>query len=243
MSHCVIRVENIRKTYGSGESAVEAIKAASFEICSGETVALLGPSGSGKTTLITMIGCITEPSGGKLILNGQVMYNEGWVINDTRKIRRENIGFIFQSHNLIPFLNVLENVTLVPHMNGANSKQANAKAKELLEYLGVGDKLEKMPSQLSGGQSQRVAIARSLANSPKIILADEPTAALDAERALSVMQLLKKLSVEQEVAIIVVTHDERMLPLFDRVLRVEDGYVQESIEKSARISVLQTESV
>lgn len=243
MSHCVIRVENIRKTYGNGESAVEAIKAASFEIYSGETVALLGPSGSGKTTLITMIGCITEPSGGKLILNDQVMYEDKWVINDTRKVRRENIGFIFQSHNLIPFLSVLENVTLVPHMNEVNPKQANAKAKELLEYLGVGDKLAKMPSQLSGGQSQRVAIARSLANSPKIILADEPTAALDAERALSVMQLLKKLSVEQEVAIIVVTHDERMLPLFDRVLRVEDGYVKESIEKSAMATVLQTGSV
>lgn len=230
MSHCVIRVENIRKTYGSGESSVEAIKAASFEICSGETVALLGPSGSGKTTLITMIGCITEPSGGKLMLNDQVMYDDGWAIQDTRKVRRENIGFIFQSHNLIPFLSVLENVTLVPHMNGANLKAANAKAKELLEYLGVGDKLDKMPSQLSGGQSQRVAIARSLANSPRIILADEPTAALDAERALSVMQLLKKLSVEQDVAIIVVTHDERMLPLFDRVLRVEDGYIKESIK-------------
>lgn len=230
MSHCVIRVENIHKTYGSGESAVEAIKAASFEICSGETVALLGPSGSGKTTLITMIGCITEPSGGKLILNNQVMYDDGWMTEDTRKVRRENIGFIFQSHNLIPFLSVLENVTLVPNMNGVNPKQANAKAKELLEYLGVGDKLDKMPSQLSGGQSQRVAIARSLANNPKIILADEPTAALDAERALSVMQLLKKLSNEQEVAIIVVTHDERMLPLFDRVLRVEDGYIKESIK-------------
>lgn len=230
MSYSVIRVENICKTYGNGDGAVEAIKAANFEICSGETVALLGPSGSGKTTLITMIGCITEPSGGKLTLNNQVIYDEGWVIKDTRKIRRENIGFIFQSHNLIPFLSVLENVTLVPHMNGINTNKANAKAKELLEYLGVGDKLDKMPSQLSGGQSQRVAIARSLANTPKIILADEPTAALDSERALSVMQLLKKLSTEQNVAIIVVTHDERMLPLFDRVLRVEDGRVYEEIK-------------
>lgn len=227
MKRSVIRLEHLSKTYGSGESAVVAIKEASFEIFSGETVALLGPSGSGKTTLITMIGCITEPSGGRLMLNAKVMYENGWQVKDTRRLRRENIGFIFQSHNLIPFLDVLENVTLVPQMNGVEKKEADRQAKELLDYLGVGDKYDKMPSQLSGGQSQRVAIARSLANNPKIILADEPTAALDAQRALSVMELLKKLSAEQGVAIIVVTHDERMLPLFDRILRVEDGYVRE----------------
>lgn len=227
MKQPVIRVEEIQKTYGTGESAVTAIKSASFKIHAGETVALLGPSGSGKTTLITMIGCITEPSAGRLHLDGKLVYDGGWKVADTRKLRRENIGFIFQTHNLIPFLNVLENVTLVPQMNRVSPKEADRKARELLEYLGVGDKVDKMPSQLSGGQSQRVAIARSLANSPKIILADEPTAALDSERALSVMQLLKKLSEEQAVAIVVVTHDERMLPLFDRILRVEDGYVRE----------------
>lgn len=227
MKKMIISVENLSKTYGEGESAVTAIKEATFNIYSGETVALLGPSGSGKTTLITMIGCITEPTNGKLILDGELMYDKEWKIDDTRRIRREKIGFIFQAHNLIPFLNVLENVTIVPQMNGVKSDEANQTAKELLEYLGVGDKLTKMPSQLSGGQSQRVAIARSLANNPKIILADEPTAALDGERALSVMQLLRKLAHEQEVAIVVVTHDERMLPLFDRILRVEDGMVKE----------------
>ena len=227
MSTPIIAMRGISKTYGTGDSAVTAIKEATFEIFSGETVALLGPSGSGKTTLITMIGCITEPSMGKLSLNGEVVYDEKWLIHDERKLRRENIGFIFQAHNLIPFLNVLENVTLVPQMNGVSIKDSNAKARELLEYLGVGDKEKKMPAQLSGGQSQRVAIARSLANNPKIILADEPTAALDGERALSVMQLLRKLAHEQNVAIVVVTHDERMLPLFDRILRVEDGVVRE----------------
>ncbi|MGZ5207737.1 MAG: ABC transporter ATP-binding protein [Sulfuricurvum sp.] len=232
MRHAVITVEKISKTYGSGDSAVNAIKEASFEIFAGETVALLGPSGSGKTTLITMIGCITQPSGGKLTLNENLVYHQKWLTQDTRKIRRENIGFIFQSHNLIPFLNVRENVTLVPLMNGMRDKEANSKARELLEYLGVGDKEDKFPSQLSGGQSQRVAIARSLANNPKIILADEPTAALDGERALSVMQLLRKLAHEQEVAIVVVTHDERMLPLFDRILRVDDGIVKEDFSKS-----------
>lgn len=223
----IIAMSGISKTYGMGDSAVTAIKEATFEIYSGETVALLGPSGSGKTTLITMIGCITEPSMGKLSLNGEVVYDEKWLIHDERKLRRENIGFIFQTHNLIPFLNVLENVTLVPQMNGVSTKDSNIKARKFLKYLGVGDKEEKMPSQLSGGQSQRVAIARSLANNPKIILADEPTAALDGERALSVMQLLRKLAHEQNVAIVVVTHDERMLPLFDRILRVEDGVVRE----------------
>lgn len=229
MKKRVIAVKNLSKIYGEGESAVVAIKEATFEIYSGETVALLGPSGSGKTTLITMIGCITEPSNGSLILDGDLMYDEEWKVTDTRRVRREKIGFIFQSHNLIPFLNVLENVTLVPQMNGIKRDKAEISAKELLEYLGVEDKLKKMPSQLSGGQSQRVAIARSLANNPKIILADEPTAALDAQRALSVMQLLKKLSIDQSVAIVVVTHDERMLPLFDRILRVEDGYVSEEL--------------
>lgn len=229
MKKLIISVENLSKTYGEGESAVHAIKEASFEIYAGETVALLGPSGSGKTTLITMIGCITEPTSGKLSLDGELMYDQKWQISDTRRIRREKIGFIFQAHNLIPFLNVLENVTIVPLMNGVKKAQADQKAKELLDYLGVEDKLTKMPSQLSGGQSQRVAIARSLANNPKIILADEPTAALDGERALSVMQLLRKLAQEQEVAIVVVTHDERMLPLFDRILRVEDGVVKEAI--------------
>lgn len=228
MKKRIISVENLSKTYGEGESAVHAIKEASFEIYAGETVALLGPSGSGKTTLITMIGCITEPSSGKLTLDSELMYDQKWQISDTRRIRREKIGFIFQAHNLIPFLNVLENVTIVPLMNGVKKAQADQRAKELLDYLGVEDKLTKMPSQLSGGQSQRVAIARSLANNPKIILADEPTAALDGERALSVMQLLRKLAQEQEVAIIIVTHDERMLPLFDRILRVEDGIVKEA---------------
>ncbi len=227
MKNPVIVLEKIQKTYGSGESAVTAIKEANVEIYAGETVALLGPSGSGKTTLITMIGCITEPSAGVLKLSGEVVYDGTWRVNDTRKVRREQIGFIFQSHNLIPFLNVIENVTLVSQMNGVRKHEAIRKGKELLEYLGVGDKETKMPSQLSGGQSQRVAIARSLANNPSIILADEPTAALDGERALSVMELLRKLAHEQNVAVVVVTHDERMLPLFDRILRVEDGRVRE----------------
>ena len=161
-------------------------------------------------------------------IDNELIYeNSKQVIDDVRKIRREKIGFIFQSHNLIPFLNVIENVTLISQMNGVKEEQSTKIARELLDYLGVGDKESKMPSQLSGGQSQRVAIARSLVNNPSIILADEPTAALDAERAISVMQLLKKLSVEKNVAVVVVTHDERMLKLFDRIIRVEDGFVTE----------------
>ncbi len=228
IENCVIELEHIKKIYGQGDNSVTAIKDASLRVFKGETVALLGPSGSGKTTLITMIGCITEPTNGTLKIDNELIYeNSKQVIDDVRKIRREKIGFIFQSHNLIPFLNVIENVTLISQMNGVKEEQSTKIARELLDYLGVGDKESKMPSQLSGGQSQRVAIARSLVNNPSIILADEPTAALDAERAISVMQLLKKLSVEKNVAVVVVTHDERMLKLFDRIIRVEDGFVTE----------------
>lgn len=223
----VISVRNIGKTYGSGESVVVALKEASFDIYEGELVALLGPSGSGKTTLLTMIGCVNEPSRGTLQIGQKLIYDHGYKIKDTRKIRREEIGFIFQSHNLIPFLSVEENITLVPQMNGVPAKKAQKKAKELLESLDLLHRINHMPSQLSGGESQRVAIARALSNDPKIILADEPTAALDSQRGLVVMELLKKLAKETKAAIIVVTHDERMIPLFDRILRVRDGEVRE----------------
>lgn len=224
-----ISVKNITKTYGKGEGAVTALKDASFEIQTGEMVALLGPSGSGKTTLLTILGCVLEPTGGELCLDDIEIYNNKWKIKDTRKLRREKIGFIFQSHYLIPFLNVEENVTLIPRANGIKKDDAIKKAKQLLEYLDIADKMKNKISELSGGQSQRVAIARSLANEPKIILADEPTAALDSERAVSVIKLLQKIAKSQNVAIVVVTHDERLLSYFDRILRINDGVVSEEI--------------
>lgn len=222
-----ISVKNITKTYGKGDGAVTALKDASFEIQTGEMVALLGPSGSGKTTLLTILGCVLEPTGGELRLDDIEIYNNKWMIKDARRLRREKIGFIFQSHYLIPFLNVEENVTLIPRANGIKKDDAIKKAKQLLEYLDIADKMKNKISELSGGQSQRVAIARSLANEPKIILADEPTAALDSERAVSVIKLLQKIAKSQNVAIVVVTHDERLLSYFDRILRINDGVVSE----------------
>jgi putative ABC transport system ATP-binding protein len=168
---------------------------------------------------------VLEPTSGKIWLGDELVYDGKWLAKDTREIRRKMIGFIFQAHYLIPFLNVIENVTLLPLQNGVPEKEANAKAQELLDYFDIGDKAKAMPSQLSGGQNQRVAIARALANDPHIILADEPTAALDMERAVSVVKMLRRIAKEQNVAIIMVTHDERMLPYCDKVMEIRDKKV------------------
>ena len=200
-----IKVKNLTKNFGKDENLVKVIENASFEIQKGE-----------------MIGCVQEPTRGEIWLGEEKVYDNKWTAKDTRKIRREKIGFIFQAHYLIPFLNIIENVTLLPQTNGVSEKAAKQKAMELLEYLEIADKAYKMSSQLSGGQNQRVAIARALANNPEIILADEPTAALDAQRSISVIKMLKKIAVEQNVAIITVTHDERILPFFDRIMKIEN---------------------
>jgi len=216
-----IRVENLVKKFGQGESLIDVIDGASFVVEKGELVALIAPSGAGKTTLLMMIGCVLEPTSGKIWLGEEAVYNDRWLGSDTRRIRREKIGFIFQSHYLIPFMNVIENVTLLPQTNGVSKEKSEAKAMELLHYLEIAEKAKSMPSQLSGGQNQRVAIARALANEPQIILADEPTAALDVERSVNVVKMLKKIAQEQNVAIIMVTHDERMLAYCDKILKIE----------------------
>jgi len=220
-----IKVENLYKHFGKDESLVRVIEGADFQVNKGELVALIAPSGAGKTTLLMMIGCVEEPTSGTIWLGDEKVYENRWLTRQTRKIRREKIGFIFQAHYLIPFLNVIENVTLVPQTNGVSKKESEAKAMELLEYFEIGDKAKAMPSELSGGQNQRVAIARALANTPEIILADEPTAALDLERSVDVVKMLKKIAMEQDVAVIMVTHDEAMLPLCDRILKIEDKKV------------------
>ncbi len=217
-----IKIKNLVKNFGKDENLVKVIDNASFEINKGELVALIAPSGAGKTTLLMMIGCVLEPTSGEIWLGEEMVYNNKWIAKDTRRIRREKIGFIFQAHYLIPFLNVIENITLLPQVNKVSEKEAKQKAMELLEYLEIADKAHAMPSQLSGGQNQRVAIARALANNPEIILADEPTAALDAHRSISVIKMLKKIAIEQNVAIITVTHDERILPYFDKIMKIEN---------------------
>ncbi len=221
-----IKVENLTKIYGTGENAVHVLENASLEVKKGEFAALVAPSGAGKTTLLMMLGCVIEPTSGKIWLGEELVWDEDhWSISDTKKIRREKIGFIFQAHYLIPFLNVIENIKLVPLVNGWSETKAEKKAMELLEYFDIKDKREAMPSELSGGQNQRVAIARALSNEPQIILADEPTAALDMERAVKVIKLLRKIVEEQNVAIIMVTHDERLLPYCDKILSIQNRKV------------------
>lgn len=221
----LVECRGLAKHYGDGETRVDALKAVDLDLWSGEVVGLVGPSGSGKTTLLNLVGCIVEPSAGTLRLDGETVWEGKWLRPDLRSLRLEKIGFIFQFHNLLPFLDVTENVALVLDMAGASKEDAAARAQELLDYLEVGHRRKAKPSSLSGGEAQRVAIARALANRPRIILADEPTAALDGERAGIVMDLLRKVAVEQSATVVVVTHDEKIWDRFDRIFHLRDGRI------------------
>jgi putative ABC transport system ATP-binding protein len=221
-----IEVQGLTKVYGKGDTAVRAIADATLQVRPGELVAILGPSGSGKTTLLTAMGLINEPTHGKVAIDGDLMADEGWLPGlDLKKIRREKLGFIFQSHNLIPFLTARENVMVALEINGKTRREAGERARELLAALNLEGRMDNYPSALSGGESQRVAIARALANRPRVILADEPTAALDTENGQNVMGLLKQLATGNRSAILVVTHDQRMVQGFDRVFEVRDGKI------------------
>ncbi len=219
----VLKVTGLEKVFGEGRLAVTALKDIEFSVQQGELMALLGPSGSGKTTLLLCISLILEPSSGHIMINGQDIYKNGWTGVDIRCFRRENIGFIFQAHNLIPFLTAVENVALIMTLNGVSDKAAKKQAMELLEYLEISHRARALPGTMSGGEQQRVAIARALANQPVLILADEPTAALDTERGMKVMGLLKKIARERGTAVITVTHDHRMIAGFDTVRELNDG--------------------
>jgi putative ABC transport system ATP-binding protein len=219
----LVEVQGVAKHYGTGDARVDALRNADLKVHAGEVVALLGPSGSGKTTLLNIIGCIIDPSEGRVSLDGERVFDNRWLRHDLRRLRLDKIGFIFQAHNLLPFLNATDNVALVLQLAGKSREQALARAHELLEYLEVGHRARAMPALLSGGEAQRVAIARALANSPRIILADEPTAALDSTRAGIVMDLLRRLAAEQDACIIAVTHDDKILDRFDRRFFLRDG--------------------
>jgi putative ABC transport system ATP-binding protein len=219
----VVEVERVSKTFGSGELAVQALKPCSFSVQAGELVALLGPSGSGKSTLLLSISLILEPTAGRIAINGQEIYRDGWTGVNERAFRRRNIGFIFQQHNLIPFLTAQENVALALQLNGSPRREAAQRARELLGYLEIAHRADSLPANLSGGEQQRVAIGRALANEPPLILADEPTAALDTERGSKVMALLRMIARERRSAVITVTHDHRMIEGFDTVYQLEDG--------------------
>ncbi len=219
----LVSLSNISKHFGEGDTRVDALREVSIDVAPGQVVALLGPSGSGKTTLLNVIGCILEPSSGEMYLEGDKVYDNKWLRADLRRLRLDKIGFIFQFHNLLPFLDATDNIAIVLELAGYDAKQARARAIELLEYLEVGNRKASLPALLSGGEAQRVAIARALANRPRIILADEPTAALDSARAAIVMDLLRKLASEQDAAIIAVTHDEKIFDRFDRIYELRDG--------------------
>lgn len=222
-----IRIENLRKVYGHGETAVEALKNVNMEVAAGEVVGLVGPSGSGKSTLLKCLGAIIEPTSGRMTLGQEVIYDDGWKMPDLRALRRDRIGFVFQAPYLIPFLDVTDNVALLPMLAGLPNAQARQRALALLQSLDVAHRAKAEPAQLSGGEQQRVSIARALANSPPVILADEPTAPLDSERALAVMRILNHMAREAQTAIIVVTHDEKIIPTFQRIYHIRDGQTVE----------------
>lgn len=222
-----IRMTNLVKTYGSGPTEVRAIKDVSLYVNPGEVVGLLGPSGSGKTTLLQCLGAVIDPTAGRIELNGETVYDDGWKIDDIRALRRDKIGFVFQAAYLIPFLSVLDNVALLPMLAGKTNEFSRQRAMELLTTLEVEHRAHAKPSQLSGGEQQRVAIARAMANQPPFILADEPTAPLDSERSLIVMKLLARLAQQFNTAIMVVTHDDIIIPRFKRLYRLRDGVAHE----------------
>ncbi|KGE01926.1 ABC transporter ATP-binding protein [Rhizobium sp. YS-1r] len=222
----VVRVEHLSKHFGAGSARVDALIDINIEVPSGQVVGLMGPSGSGKTTLLNCMACILEPSGGQLTLDGEAVYDDHWLKADLRRLRLDKIGFIFQYPNLLPFLDATDNVAVVLHLAGLGAAAAHKHAVELLDYLEVGHRKHAMPAQLSGGEAQRVAIARALANRPRIILADEPTAPLDSARARIVMDLLRRIAIDQSAAIIVVTHDEMILDRFDHIYRLRDGRLE-----------------
>jgi putative ABC transport system ATP-binding protein len=222
-----IRIAGLRKRYGTGETAVDALKDVNMVVAPGEAVGLIGPSGSGKSTLLKCLGAVIEPSAGRMVLGGRTVDDPGWTISDLRALRRDSIGFVFQAPDLIPFLDVTDHLALPPMQAGRSNRDARACALALLTALDVGHRARDQPSELSGGEQQRVSIARALANQPPVILADEPTAPLDSERALAMMRILGQMAVQFNTAIVVVTHDEKIIPTFRRICQIRDGQTTE----------------
>jgi putative ABC transport system ATP-binding protein len=221
----VVEARGLVKTFGRGEALVTALADADLSVEAGELVALMGPSGSGKTTLLRAISLIDPPTRGWIAIGGEPVYADGRVLVDDRALRRRRLGIVFQSYNLIPFLTVVENVALVATLDGLPAEAARARARALLRELDLHHRADIHPATLSGGEQQRLAVARAVMNDPALILADEPTAALDTARGAAVMDLLRRLGRERKAAVIVVTHDERMIPGFDRVYHMTDGRI------------------
>ena len=216
----IVEIKNLIKRYDNGR--IKALNGIDLEIREGEFVSIIGPSGSGKSTLLNMIGALDTADEGSI----QVAGNDLTMKKDLSDFRSQKIGFIFQLHNLIPNLSVLENVTIPLYGNGYKSKQMAERALKLLEYVKLQDKSTRKPTELSGGERQRVAIARALANSPSIILADEPTGSLDSKNGQMILQRLKELHEHENVTLIMVTHDLKVASMADRTIEVLDGEIQ-----------------
>ncbi len=223
--NAAIEVNNVTKTYATGAAAVHALDRVNFKAHPGEVVFLMGPSGSGKTTLLSIMGCILRPSSGKIKIQGEPVEQ----LRETQlpRVRLDRIGFIFQGFNLFPALTVQENVEIALDLKGIRGREAGRQAVALLDRVGLKEKVRQLPENLSGGQKQRVAIARALAGDPQIILADEPTAALDSHSGRTVLELLRELAHERNRAVVIVTHDNRALSYADRIVHIEDGKIRE----------------
>ncbi|MBN1430646.1 MAG: ABC transporter ATP-binding protein [Anaerolineae bacterium] len=221
MTAYALETQSVIKTYNSDSGIIKAVDDVSLQIAAGEFVALVGPSGSGKTTMLSILAALLQPSSGQILLDGQDLAT----MSDVARValRREKIGFTFQANNLVPYLTAVENVELMLRLNKKLDRAGRMRARELLARLGLGERLNNLPGQMSGGQQQRVAIARALIHSPSLVLADEPTASLDTERAYQVVETFAGLIHEQNRAGIMVTHDLRMCEYVDRVLQMQDG--------------------
>ncbi len=217
----LLRVQNVTKTFGRGHSAVKALRGIHLHVPPGDIVLIMGPSGSGKTTLLTIAGGLLKPTTGEVMINGHNIVP----MSETKlpTVRRDNIGFVFQSFNLLDSLTALENVEVALFLRGIKGVAAQKRATELLTRLGLRDRLHFRPNQLSGGEKQRVAVARALANDPKIILSDEPTANLDAKNGHDVMQLLCQIACQEHRGVVIVSHDSRLRSVAKRVITIEDG--------------------
>ncbi|AWW37127.1 ABC transporter [Streptomyces sp. AS58] len=225
VTETMVRVEDVHKSYGDGAAAVHALRGVSFDVPRGELVALKGRSGSGKTTLLNIVGGLDEPDRGRVVLDGLDLSELGE--KGLLELRRDRIGFVFQSFGLIPILTAAENVGVPMRLRRAHPREREERVELLLSLVGLADHAAQRPGELSGGQQQRVAIARALANSPSVLIADEPTAQLDAETGHAVMELLRAVVRSENVTALVATHDTTLLDLADRVLELSDGSVAE----------------
>lgn len=236
MNTYALETENVTKTYQSESGIINAVDEVSLQVKLGEFVALVGPSGSGKTTMLSILAALLKPTSGKVILDGQDLA----AMNEVERVsmRRNKIGFTFQANNLVPYLSAVENVELMLRLNGKLDKTGKLRSRELLARLGLAERLHNLPGQMSGGQQQRVAIARAMIHNPSLVLADEPTASLDTERAYQVVETFAGLIHEQNRAGIMVTHDLRMCEYVDRVLQMRDGKLVQIYSTKAEIMTL-----